>query len=74
MNVRIVIAGLMTISFAGTALADEYYIVRKPDTHKCTVVTTKPATKEVVTQIGPIAFATREKAEERIKTVKDCGE
>ena len=72
MAIRALIAGLLVIAFAGTAMADEYYVVREPSTHKCTVVTKKPATKEVVTQIGPMAFKTRQKAEERIKTVKDC--
>jgi hypothetical protein len=36
------------------------------------VTTTKPAGKEVVTQIGPLAFTTRE--EDRIKTTKVCSD
>ena len=41
---------------AGSAMADEYYVVSNPTTHHCTITTTKPAGQEVVTQIGPIAF------------------
>ena len=39
MAIRALIAGLLVIAFAGTAMADEYYVVREPSTHKCTVVT-----------------------------------
>ena len=59
------------ISFAAPALADQYYVVRGPDRH-CTVTTTKPTDQTTITQIGPLAFETREKAEERIKTTKVC--
>lgn len=72
MKATALIAGLLVISFAGTAMADEYYIVKQPDQKTCTVVTTKPTDKEVVTQIGPLAFKTRQEAENRIKTVKTC--
>jgi hypothetical protein len=64
----------LLITFAGTAMADEYYIATNPATHRCTITTTKPADKTVVTQIGPLAFATREEAETRMKTVKTCEE
>jgi hypothetical protein len=66
------IAGALCVSFAGAALADEYYVVQNPATHRCTVVTEKPESKTVVTQIGPIAFATRDEAESRIKQTKVC--
>ena len=59
------------ISLAAPALADQYYVVRGPDRH-CTVTTTKPTDQTTITQIGPLAFETREKAEERIKTTKVC--
>jgi hypothetical protein len=64
----------LLITFASTAMADEYYIATNPTTHRCTITTTKPADKTVVTQIGPLAFATREEAESRMKTVKTCEE
>ncbi len=72
MKMRLILAGLLCVSFAGTAMADEYYVVQNPDTHRCTVVTEKPESKTVVTQIGPIAFATRDQAEDRIKQTKIC--
>ena len=72
MKTRLLIAGLLCVSFAGTALADEYYVVQSPETHHCTVVTQKPESKTVVTQIGPLAFATRDEAEDRIKQTKVC--
>jgi hypothetical protein len=59
------------ISFATPVLADQYYVVRGPDRH-CTVTTTKPTEQTTITQIGPLAFETREKAEDRIKTTKVC--
>jgi hypothetical protein len=68
------IASTLIVAFAGTAMADEYYIETNPTTHHCTITTTKPADKTVVTQIGPLAFKTREEAENRMKTVKNCGE
>ena len=72
MKTRLLIAGLLCVSFAGTAMADEYYVVQNPSTHRCTVVSEKPESKTVVTQIGPIAFATRDEAESRIKQTKVC--
>jgi len=73
MKAALLIAGVAVIAFGSTAMADEYYVVRGPD-HHCTVTTTKPADQTVVTQIGPLAFQTREKAEERIKTTKVCSD
>jgi len=74
MKTRILMATALLLGFAGTALADEYYVVESPDTHHCTITTTKPADRQVVTQIGPIAFATREEAQDRIKQTKVCTE
>lgn len=54
-------------------MADEYYVVQGPSQH-CTITTTRPADKEVVTQIGPMAFKTRVEAEDRIKQTKVCEE
>ena len=74
MKVKLFVAAALVIGFAGSAMADEYYVVENPTTHHCTVTTTKPAGKEVVTQIGPMAFTTREEAESRIKTTKVCSD
>ncbi len=74
MKKTILLASVTLALCAGTAMADEYYVVQNPESHECTVTTTKPADKTVVTQIGPVAFATREKAEERIKTTTVCSD
>ena len=67
------LAAAILISFAAPALGEEYYVVRGPDRH-CTVTTTKPTEQTTVTQIGPLAFESRQIAEERIKTTKICSD
>lgn len=66
-------AAIVVLASAAPALADEYYVVRGPDQH-CTVTTTKPAEQTTITQIGPLAFKTREEAQDRIKTTKVCSD
>jgi hypothetical protein len=73
MPIRLLLAGLVLAGMSGIAIADEYYVVQGPE-HHCTVTTTKPADKTVVTQIGPIGFATREEAQGRIKQTKVCSD
>jgi hypothetical protein len=73
MNAKSLLAAAIALSFAAPAFADEYYVVRGPDRH-CTVTTTKPTEQTTVTQIGPLAFESREKAEDRIKTTKICSD
>jgi len=70
----LLLAGVLAIGFASAASADEYYVVRDAHTKHCTVVTKRPESKEVVTQIGPIAFKSRDQADERIKKTKVCSE
>jgi hypothetical protein len=72
MKTKLLIAGALIFSFAGSALADEYYVVREPHAKRCTVVTKKPVEDNTVAQIGPFAFKTRSEAENRMKTVKTC--
>ena len=72
MNSKTLLAAAIAISFA-PAVAEEYYVVRGPDRH-CTVTTTRPTDQTTITQIGPLAFETREKAEGRIKTTKVCSD
>ena len=69
----LILASAIVVGFAGAASADEYYVVQGPS-HQCTVTTTKPAGEKVVTQIGPMAFTTREEAETRIKKTKVCSD
>ena len=73
MTKNTLLTAAILISFAAPALADQFYVVRGPD-RQCTVTTTRPTEQTTVTQIGPLAFETREKAQERIKTVTDCSE
>lgn len=73
MKTKTLLATAIVLSFATSALADQYYVVRGPDRH-CTVTTTKPTEQTTITQIGPLAFELREKAEDRIKTTKVCSD
>jgi len=73
MNAKILLAAAIVLSFSASAFADEYYVVRGPDRH-CTVTTTRPTEQTTVTQIGPLAFESRDKAEDRIKTTKVCSD
>jgi hypothetical protein len=70
---KVILASLVLVGFAGVASADEYYVVQGPS-HHCTVTTEKPAGDKIVTQIGPLAFTTRDEAETRIKQTKVCSE
>jgi hypothetical protein len=51
--------------------ATEYYVVQDTTTKKCTIVDKKPTTT-TVTQVGPVAFKTRQEAESGMKTIKVC--
>ena len=74
MKTCLVLAGIVALGLTGTAMAEEYYVVQNPTTRHCTITTTKPADREVVTQIGPLAFSTRDEAQSRIKQTKVCEE
>lgn len=71
MKATLLFAGAVIIGCTAPALAEEYYVVQGPSRH-CTITTTRPADKEVVTQIGPLAFTSRVEAEDRIKQTKVC--
>jgi len=74
MNLKTLLAAAIVVAFAAPVMADEYYVVREPHSKHCTVTTTKPTTQTQITQIGPLAFETREKAEDRIKTTTVCSD
>jgi hypothetical protein len=63
-----ILAAFISPAFA----ADEFYVVQDVKTKKCTIVSEKPKDTTVVTQIGPVAFKTRQEAEGSIKTTKVC--
>jgi hypothetical protein len=70
---RLIFAGLLATAVASTAYsqATEYYVVQDTTTKKCTIVDKKPTTT-TVTQVGPVAFKTRQEAESGMKTIKVC--
>lgn len=71
MKARALIVGLLVAAVATPAFADSYYIVRNPQTKKCTIVNKKPTTK-TVTVVGNTVYTTRTKAENQMKTIKVC--
>jgi hypothetical protein len=58
-----------TVAYAQSA---EFYVVQDVKTKKCTIVDKKPTTTTTVTQVGPVAFKTRQEAESGMTTVKVC--
>ena len=71
MKAPLLLAGAVIIGSMAPSFADEYYVVQGPS-HRCTITTTRPADREVVTQIGPMVFTSRVEAEDRIKQTKVC--
>jgi len=69
---RVLLVCALAIGFPGSAMAVDYYVVQNPATHRCTVTTIKPVDEQVVTEIGPIGFTSREEANGRIKQTKIC--
>jgi hypothetical protein len=71
---RLGIAAALATAIALPAYAQsttEYYVVQDTSTKKCTIVDKKPTTT-TVTQVGPVAFKTRQEAESGMKTIKVC--
>ena len=73
--IRFAIAAALASAIAVPAYAQstvtEYYVVQDTTTKKCTIVDKKPTTT-TVTQVGPVAFKTRQEAESGMKTIKVC--
>jgi hypothetical protein len=71
---RVFFSVVLAAGLAGSALAQstEYYVVQDTTTKKCTIVDKKPTTTTTVTQVGPVAFKTRQEAESGMKTIKVC--
>lgn len=64
----VAVAGAALCAADLAAVADEYYVVRRPKTHECTVVEHRP-TENTLVQVGPLAFKTRGEAEEQRTTL-----
>jgi hypothetical protein len=65
---RLAFAGLTLIALTAPAMAQEYYIVREPDTEECTVVETRPADGAAIV-IGDTVFETRSAAEAQVEVL-----
>ena len=70
---RVIIAATLVVTFAGPALAEDFYVVRNATTHKCTIVNKAP-TEKSVTVVSPsgTVYKTRTEAESGMKTIKVC--
>ena len=64
---RYLLATALLVAFAGSALAQEFFIVQGPD-KKCKVVEKRPTEKTIVV-LGDKAYVTREEAERQLKVV-----
>ena len=73
MKTKLLVAGLVLIGLSSPVLAD-YYVVQDVKTKKCTIVEKKPTTTTTVTQVGPVAFKTREEATAGMTKEKICVE
>jgi hypothetical protein len=65
--VRYILALGLLVAVAGTALAQEFFIVRGPD-KKCRIVEKRPTEKTIII-VGDKAYVTREEAEKQLKVV-----
>ena len=72
MKIKTLVLSAVLAGFALPAFAQSYYIVQGPD-KKCSVVDTKPMTKEE-TIVGPdgVTYKTRTEAMDAMKTVTVC--
>jgi hypothetical protein len=72
---KYLVGAALAVTLAGSALAQyasEYYVVQDPTTKRCTIIDQKPTTTITVVQVGPLAFKSRNEAEEGMKTYKVC--
>jgi hypothetical protein len=65
--IRTLLTAALIAGVSAPAFAAEYYIVRGPD-KRCRIVETKPVDSTIV-QVGPLAFVTRDQAEEQIRVL-----
>jgi hypothetical protein len=68
-------AGALVLGICGSALAEEYYVIRDETTKKCTIVNQKPTTTSttIVSENG-VTFKSRTEAETGMKSIKVCTE
>ena len=73
---KFLMIGAMAVAattFANSAMAAEFYVVRDASTKKCTVVDTKPTTT-TTTIVDNGTYKTKTEAESGMKTTKVCTE
>jgi hypothetical protein len=71
---KLLIAGAIAGGLVAPAAAQtvtEFYIVRNPETKRCTIVSERPTTTTMVI-VGDRAFKTRTEAETSLRTTKVC--
>jgi hypothetical protein len=58
---------------AGSAMADEYYVIQDQTTKKCTVVNQKPTTSTTtVVNDNGVVYKTETEAQDAMKSIKVC--
>jgi hypothetical protein len=65
--IKYALALALLVAVVGSALAQEFFIVRGPD-KKCRIVEKRPTEKTIVI-VGDKAYVTREEAEKQLKVV-----
>jgi hypothetical protein len=65
--IKALLAAGVIVTFAGTAMAEEYYVVHGSDRH-CRVVERRSEGQDFI-RIGPLSFGTRDEAERHVKVV-----
>jgi hypothetical protein len=73
MKTKLLVAAAITVTFAGSALAD-FYVVEDQTTHKCTIVSQnqQPMPSMTETVVGDSGYNTQQEAEVAMRTAKDC--
>ena len=73
MKTKLLVAAAITVTFAGSALAD-FYVIEDQTTHKCTIVSQPqkpmPSMTEVI--VGDSVYNSQQEAEVAMRTDKTC--
>ena len=73
MKTKFLVAAAITVTFAGSALAD-FYVIEDQTTHKCTIVSQPqkpmPSMTEVI--VGDSVYNSQQEAEVAMRTAQTC--
>jgi len=72
MRVKLFIGAALLMAFAGSALADSYYVVQDASTKKCSVVSQRPTTTTTTVVGGDKVYTSQTEAETAMKSVTVC--